>query len=99
MIAGPEQDKNNLKYTWEVTEVDGSAITFQLNFEDPQKVSGPIDNDRVLVEIADPTFFAGREGRDLQDTMMIRPPTMLEFDIIRQIDGNDENTKTLESSC
>ena len=57
MIAGREQDADKLHYTWEIADVDGSAITFQLNFEDPQEVSGPIDNDKVLVEIADPLWF------------------------------------------
>jgi uncharacterized membrane protein len=43
----------------------------------------------VLVEIADPTFFS-----DMGNTAP-RQPTVLEFDIIRQIDGNDKEAKTL----
>jgi hypothetical protein len=35
MIAGPEQDRENLKYTWDIKEVEGNAITFQLYFENP----------------------------------------------------------------
>ena len=67
--------------------MNGNAVTFQIDFEDPQVVSGPIDNDKVRVEFGDPEWFANG-GYENSTNTETRPATIVEFDIIRQIDSH-----------
>jgi hypothetical protein len=46
----------------------------------------------VRIELADPLWFAGKEAE-------LRPPTILEFDIIRQIAKDDPVAETLVKSA